>query len=507
MLPMKRSKKKTQAVPIKKGLDKDASKTNSPPVSDGQSATRECEFYLLFNRIELAAAAWRGYKDSGRGFVLVCCDHACDLEDAKFAYCAESKISRIPDPSLAAALAKAVSEYDANIHVVVLFQIASTTLELYDRYCPNPRPPQAGAPIFKSIAEILHLPRMMGSCEELEICLGKVMKEPEMHLSVEGLRSLAVGSAFVDMRELHGRAQRKSRRSEKKDGSGVHTLQALIHPHCMDGEQDMWNFFNQHLRPLDEPQPEPREGKESDNIQKAATALWAFEQSRRLTKATNSGNVALHYFHAYEIIRLISEQGRQGNETAVEALASIANFAANLLEKMPKDILRAVARRHPSWPAMVSARAADRSKQSAYLKELGLGTECPLNVAPKARWSVSVPATKHAVKLLATLEYNRALAPMNRATLEGAVDAYVPKWAARATALPPFTKASVSQWWDVALVVLKEAYRKVETHPDFNLPGAAVAPKIVNFADRRAEIVERVRAAFVALAPADRTPS
>lgn len=323
---------------------------------------------------------------------------------------------------------------------------------------------------------------------------------------------------LLRMRRVDGRPWRTTAR----DVDTGNSTQQLVHqPYEMDSNRDLWDYFNEHLRPFSQPQP----AKSGDAaIDQAAASHWADEKLKARAPITDSASLYAEYLQTFESVRLIAKRAQDhDDEAAVEALASIGHCAARELESLPRELVRAVAQRHPSWPVSVSARVPARTKNFPYLHDIDLGLTCGLNVRPAARWDEKLIQDQHAVRLLATLKFNRELRQFLQAVISFqkrfrerpsrkyaktfAKIAPIPKWVEDATNLDPFSKATAPQWWDVAREAFNEACPKPDRHPDFNLPGAAVAVSETDPARRRGVIVEKIRVTFFALASAARTPT
>lgn len=457
--------------------------------------------FVRLNRVWLAAVAWEGHQEKGRGIVLVNSDVQMVLTDAQFRflsaseYAATFKRGRVVVSEMAA-------RYDPEVGFVVGFLARDSRAMHFYAVVTTPAPAKAYEAKPRLILDALsRYPRISKDVHGVERCLSKLMPKLGMETSSRELFHLINNIAVAGMNLRSAPPERTPPLGEKTDiSTPTRTAPLFYQPYTMDGEPALWDLFNLHLRPLSDPQPAAVIKHEKDGaLIAAASILWAFEQNRKLSQRAKPKSVLPDYLHAYEMVRIIAAQARvDRNERAVEALASIARLAADELEKLPKDTVSYVARRHPSWPVLVSAKATDRSKQTAaYLEELNVGVACPLNVGPGARWVEGLAATRHAKKLFANLEYNR---DRRRIIEMAAAHTAIPSWVAAATMLPPFSKASAERWWKVALVTLNEACPKLEEHPDFNVPGAVVSANIEDPTRRRGVIISAIRQVFVALA-------
>jgi hypothetical protein len=492
-----------------------------------KTATSQID-YLQLNNITLASHAWHGYKASGRGYIHVTSDPQQDLKDALFMFLPEIEISKYADGKGKEAVSKMVSEYDPHTEIVIVIWEGNTTKIRSYTIETTPAPPHAWEEILKSAAALRCCPKISKTVDALESCFKEVMKKPGANITPRGVLRMVVANTLSGMKELYGRSQSTTIPYEKPDGSlSTRTVPVLHEGYAMDGGRKMWNLYNLHLRPLDEPQPESvalAEDRENwEALSAAASISWAFEQSRARWLKGRPKDVRVDYFQAYEMVRKIAALAHlDDNEAAVEALASIAHCAAEELEKLPQRIVRSVARRHPSWPVMVSARMTAESQRAAdlaaYLKELDVGAACPLKSTPSSRRDEKVATTHHAVRLFAIVEYNRALGPSIAPAIKHQqmiparlpVAAPIPEWVVCATKLPPFSRASAVEWWDVARVALDEACAKLEVHPDFDGiavyvtaigDGNDIKKKKAKPSVRRTRIIDSIRSAFIKLAP------
>ena len=465
--------------------------------------------YVRINRIRLLDWAWQSYKTRGRGFIHVTSDLRMDLRNAKYGFVPEGEISQCIRRDSKKRVCKMVSGYNPGTELVIVFSAAdSLELDVYTVTSEMAHTDVVASEFRKMFAALRDCPTNSKTIDELERRLEEVIENSGGLLGSRDVWELAVGNALVDMKALLGLP---AQLTEKTARSSSRLVNVLHKAYTMDGDAGLWNLFNVHLRPLREPQPEPAATEGGGETLAAAAAIaWASEQSRKLRKLEKQKSVRADYFQAHEIIQMIANQACLDNsEAAVEALASIAHAAAEELEKLPRKIVAPVARRHPSWPVMVSAGMTPDSKRAAdiasYLKELDAGVDCPVNSGSSSKRDETRITTRHALRLLATVEYNRALGPVFANEIEtqqtNSAQPLFPDWVVSASKLPPFSKVSAPQWWDVAKTALKEACAKTEEHPHFNVPGAVVAGDQNDPAIRRARIIERIRAAFVALAP------
>lgn len=472
---------------------------------------------MRINRIWLAAVAWEGYANKGRGIVWVMSTVPRVLEDARFRFVSKKEYSESPFRKGKSKVAEMASTYNPKTEFVVGFGAPKNGELHFYTIGTTPTPPDAvEAKLGKIWDALSRFPKVAKDVEAVESCLMKLMDKLGLETSSQEVLQIVLNKALFGMEGVCGPAQWLAPLREKMP---VRDALVFHEPYNMEAEPGLWNLFNLYLRPLDEPQPDGVVKYEKNGaFVVAASVLWAAEQSRQLWQRTKPRAVLPDYLQAYEMVRMIARLARlDDNERAVEALASIAHLAAEELEKLPRGIVSYVASRHPSWPILVSARATARSKQSAaYLKELKVGVACPLNAAPESKWDEKLPTTRHAKNLFAILEYNRARRRIIQAGAElqqtnpelaPVFHAAIPQWAVDAMTLPPFSKASKERWWKLALVVLKEACPKLEEHPHFNVKGAVVAGIIADPIKRRGRITNRIKQAFDALASHDRTPT
>ena len=483
----------------------------SPPL---KTPTSDMAFMRL-KRIVLAHVAWEGYKACGRGIICVLSPDSPNLEDLKntyFHFLPALAISKHFIGPGATALATRASEYNPETQFVISFGAHEPNKSRYYTIESIPPPPYAKDFQLRRIAAALdRCVKISKNIGVLQSRFNKVGKKSGV-IDAMAIRDFAISRAISGMNELAGRAQGTAISYAKPDGTLMtRTLKVLHRGYNMHRGPSLWNLFNKHLRPLNDPQPQlDTPAARAEALIEAAAIAWAFKQSHKVWQTAKRKEVHSDYLQAYEMVRrIVGVAFLDASEAAVEALASIGQLVGEQLERLPKKIVRSVARRHPSWPVLLSARATDRSKQSVYLEGLEIGADCPLNSASSSKRDETLATTQHAVKLLAIVEYNRALGP----GIAGAIECQMvnsaemrthetmPDWVIRATKLPPFSNVSAPQWWEVAKAALKEACPKVEEHSGFNVAGAVVAGDQNDPAIRRARIIERIRAAFVALAP------
>ena len=160
---------------------------------------------------------------------------------------------------------------------------------------------------------------------------------------------------------------------------------------------------------------------------------------------------------------------RAGNLGAAKVLETLATSATIQLTKLLASNRRMVrelkktARSRDAWPLMKSVKSGwgDDGMELFKTLEVGLGT--PFLTDPSARAKHDDLAGKLARQLWHHVNHVKTSysAPSLRHLSHGETPV-LPPWAQAASTLPPFTKDTAYQWWEVAKLALLERYPRPE---------------------------------------------
>jgi hypothetical protein len=103
--------------------------------------------FLKLNHLSVAATAWNGFQEKGRGVIVVLCDqHDEMMRTVPFDFMPEGDLAKMIKPWKGSKEGKMISDYDPEKEVVIMF--ARSQWERHDTSCyrfPTPTPPPVAA--------------------------------------------------------------------------------------------------------------------------------------------------------------------------------------------------------------------------------------------------------------------------------------------------------------------------------------------------------------------------
>jgi hypothetical protein len=160
-------------------------------------------------------------------------------------------------------------------------------------------------------------------------------------------------------------------------------------------------------------------------------------------------------------------------QQAVEVFYAIAAEATALLSTLPEDELRSVARKVYSLPVLLGAHPEALIEARELVDRLELGALVPIDMRAKGaknkpRFSLKTPANRLAIFYRDRVEFYRSRLPDHPLSLLGKEPETPPDaLLLEAIRLPPYSKASLKEWFNVSWKFLMFDYGD---HPE-NDPG------------------------------------
>jgi len=155
-------------------------------------------------------------------------------------------------------------------------------------------------------------------------------------------------------------------------------------------------------------------------------------------------------------------------EAAEQLLHLVTDFVVALdqLAHQNPELLRPLVKANLGWPCVLSAKRESVTDGLAIVKLLGVGEEADFGISAKKRWQVfgSTRANEVAVDIVCTIKANQKWLAYRKGFIHERknIPCHMefpspPKWVLDCAALPPFSKASAVQWFEIGWQAILEA--------------------------------------------------
>jgi hypothetical protein len=200
---------------------------------------------------------------------------------------------------------------------------------------------------------------------------------------------------------------------------------------------------------------------EAEAAVEADYTSWRWLSPEGLKPAFQDGgdNIKTLRRTADEVISHLNHKAWSGDGVALAHLAAIARSACEALSQIVRTnpkALAPIARKHGTWPMMRSTHPLNCDPDE-WLNAMELGADIPINLDQCSKWKPQGMATQCAFSLYQHLESIRQ---------NDEIEAINGR--ARGEWLPPFSRDTAGQWWDVAWAFLLKTYPQPEQVAELN---------------------------------------
>ena len=169
----------------------------------------------------------------------------------------------------------------------------------------------------------------------------------------------------------------------------------------------------------------------------------------------------------------LSHRIDNGNREAADSLVQLGIYIAGILEEQSVkhlEIFKFIAELQPVWPALVAPTPHNSQYVKKRMKMLGLASKSDFSMHPQARWSPSNIATWNAISIIGTIRANQEWKKIRQTLITENRNSPIPikftappAWVKKCWELPPLTKRTAKEWFNVGWDALMEV---TDGHPE-----------------------------------------